>query len=1218
VLLHNTLIAGNVLKNSSGNKPVDVAYSLDSASDYNLIGDGRGGLSTANHNLLGSITSPLDPLLAALGSYGGTTQTLALLPASIAIDAGSGSYGGNTDQRGKPRVGATDIGAFESQGFTIAVSSGNNQKATADTAFAQPLVVSVTANDPVEPVAGGAITFTAPVSGASAVFSDNTISSDGKASVTATADGTTGTYTVIASATGIASTANFSLGNTASPSLIVTTLLDKNIPSGTNSLRQVIAYADSHLGTQTITFDPSILTKPTGNVIDLQSALPDLKGDITIEGPGVNGLTVQRDASAATFVVFMVDAGGTTTISNLTISGGSAEYGGGIHNDGTLTVSGSRLSGNTATYGGGIDNYGSLTVSNCTLSGNTAAGGGGIANYDGNLTVNNSTLSGNTGTWNSGGLLTWVNATLHNTLIAGNQGGDVGGRVVNGTSDYNLIGDGSGGLSTANHNLLGVNPLLAPLGNYGGPTQTMALLPGSPAIDAGSSAYGGSTDQRGKPRVGATDIGAFESQGFTLAVSSGNNQTATGGTAFANPLVVSVKANNAVEPVAGGALTFTTPASGASAVLSDTLAAVGSDGEASVTAAANTTAGTYRVSASASGVTSPVNFSLTNTPAPQSLVVTTLLDETNPSGTNSLRQAIYFAESLSGPQTITFDPSILTKQSGNVIDLQSALPDLIGNITIKGPGANVLTVQRDAKDAAFSVFTVDARATATISSLTIFGGSAAQGGGIDNLGTLTVSDCTLSGNQANDGLGGGINNTGSLTVSNSTLAGNAAGSGGGIYNQSSGAVILTNATLAENSASTVAGGIDVVSGDVLLHNTLIAGNLVGSNPSDVSGSLDSASNFNLIGDGSGGLSTAKHNLLGASANPLDPLLAPLGDYGGPTQTMALLPGSPAIDAGSSAYGGNTDQRGKPRVGATDIGAFESQGFTLTATSGNNQSAAGGTAFANPLVVTVKANNSVEPVAGGAITFTAPSSGASATFSANPATIDSNGKASVTATAHGAAGSYTVSASATGIASPANFFLTNSTAQPTYDAVSDFSIVANPNDVWSYLYEQNGSAPQLLETINPYNPTGINGWWDGNQMPYAVGIDKNTTGSTITSGTIVWPPNLLRMDPESYTAIVRWTAPSTGTWKISGLFQGDDTNTQDHPVEILENSTTVLLSATSLTSFGQQVPFSDKVTLNKGDTIDFIVLTGPTTEERTGFLCFVLYLRCSGDSWWLSS
>ena len=73
--------------------------------------------------------------------------------------------------------------------------------------------------------------------------------------------------------------------------------------------------------------------------------------------------------------------------------------------------------------------------------------------------------------------------------------------------------------------------MLAPLGNYGGPTQTMALLPGSPAIDAGNNALipaGVTTDQRGLPRIvdGTVDIGAFESSGFTIAVTSGSGQTA--------------------------------------------------------------------------------------------------------------------------------------------------------------------------------------------------------------------------------------------------------------------------------------------------------------------------------------------------------------------------------------------------------------------------------------------------------------------------------------------------------------------------------------------------------------------------------------------------------------------------------------------------------------------------------------------------------------------
>ena len=122
--------------------------------------------------------------------------------------------------------------------------------------------------------------------------------------------------------------------------------------------------------------------------------------------------------------------------------------------------------------------------------------------------------------------------------------------------------------------------------------------------------------------------------------------------------------------------------------------------------------------------------------------------------------------------------------------------------------------------------------------------------------------------------------------------------------------------------------------------------------------------------------------MGTAASPIDPLLAPLGDYGGPTQTMALLPGSPAIHAGSANIPGvtipTTDQRGESRTGGVDIGDLESQGFTLTPVAGSTpQSAFINTAFTNALAVTVTANNAVEPVKGGVVTFTAPGSGASA-------------------------------------------------------------------------------------------------------------------------------------------------------------------------------------------------------------------------------------------------
>ena len=177
---------------------------------------------------------------------------------------------------------------------------------------------------------------------------------------------------------------------------------------------------------------------------------------------------------------------------------------------GTATLTGTTVSGNYASYdGGGISiEFGSGTMTNCTVSGNSAAAGGGmLVDYD-IVSMINCTVSSNTASGNAGGIYNYSYAgttTLYNTIVAGN-GSDITG-TVSGTN--NLIGTGgSGGLvNGVGGNIVGVaNPGLAPLGNYGGPTQTMPLLPGSPAIDAGNNAAiaGTTLDQRAARRGSST------------------------------------------------------------------------------------------------------------------------------------------------------------------------------------------------------------------------------------------------------------------------------------------------------------------------------------------------------------------------------------------------------------------------------------------------------------------------------------------------------------------------------------------------------------------------------------------------------------------------------------------------------------------------------------------------------------------------------------------
>ncbi|RLC02661.1 MAG: hypothetical protein DRI57_29880, partial [Deltaproteobacteria bacterium] len=217
----------------------------------------------------------------------------------------------------------------------------------------------------------------------------------------------------------------------------------------------------------------------------------------------------------------------TVTVSNSTFSGNSAvREGGGISDrSGTLTVSNSTFSGNstTATYGGGIYAGGTATVSNSTFSGNSAATyGGGIAN-SGILTVSNSTFSGNSAATGGGNIHNYsgYTLTLTNTILADNAGG--GDCFNDGTISSavgNLIEDAASacGLTHGTDgNIIGIDPMLSALADNEGPTLTMALQAGSPAIDAGNATACEATDQRGVERDAACDIGAYECDGISVS-----------------------------------------------------------------------------------------------------------------------------------------------------------------------------------------------------------------------------------------------------------------------------------------------------------------------------------------------------------------------------------------------------------------------------------------------------------------------------------------------------------------------------------------------------------------------------------------------------------------------------------------------------------------------------------------------------------------------------
>ena len=326
--------------------------------------------------------------------------------------------------------------------------------------------------------------------------------------------------------------------------------VDSTLEGDQCTLRAAIQEANVTSGENTIDFE--LGNSPT--TIALASQLPSITSTVTVDGGSPNP-TISGNRQVR---VFQVTSGGNLTLNNLTVSRGHAdgdgenpfdEFGGGVFNDGgTLTISNSTFSGNSAVFGGGIKNSNgsTLAVSNSTFSGNNAdLSGGGIDNA-GTATVSNSTFSGNSTDFEGGSIYNSSdNLTLKNSIVANSpSGGDCGGTLPITDSGYNLVEDGTCGVSAANNSLSG-DPGLGPLAPNGGPTETHALLEGSTAIDKGNNAFALDTegnvlefDQRGEgfPRIvgGTVDIGAFELQPALsindVSVTEGNSGTTSNAT----------------------------------------------------------------------------------------------------------------------------------------------------------------------------------------------------------------------------------------------------------------------------------------------------------------------------------------------------------------------------------------------------------------------------------------------------------------------------------------------------------------------------------------------------------------------------------------------------------------------------------------------------------------------------------------------------------------
>jgi hypothetical protein len=329
------------------------------------------------------------------------------------------------------------------------------------------------------------------------------------------------------------------------------------------SLRGAIVAANAAAGADAITVpaDTYALTRAGASEEAASTGDLDVTGELTISGAGARTTSVAGGAAPFDDRIFHNLSGATVTITGLTITGGKLPngIGGGVFNRGDLTLDKVAVKGNTASAVGGIlSNESTLNLTDSTVSGNSAPGdtgdSGGVLQSGGTANITNSTISGNRAGRFGSGVLAGGDAFMNilNSTIASNTSSRLGGGiltvgpatltvkntiVVANTTDNcdtaqisggtissqgnNISSDGSCGF-TEPTDKQNTNPLLGPLQNNGGPTNTRALLAGSPAVDKGANTACPPRDQRGFVRKDGDgngtivcDIGSFESNDLT-------------------------------------------------------------------------------------------------------------------------------------------------------------------------------------------------------------------------------------------------------------------------------------------------------------------------------------------------------------------------------------------------------------------------------------------------------------------------------------------------------------------------------------------------------------------------------------------------------------------------------------------------------------------------------------------------------------------------------
>ncbi len=695
--------------------------------------------------------------------------------------------------------------------------------------------------------------------------------------------------------------------------------------SGVGSLRQAVLNGNANPGTDTITFDSSVFDSP--QTITLTTGVLTITDSTTISGPGTGLLSISGNNasrvisyndSANKLALTLADLsivnaksasgnggglslrGGTITLNRVNISSCSATAGGG--GGGGASISGAspvmtkvtmiecNFTGNQAAgFGGGLHTAGfvDITIQRCTISGNTAAGGGGLYLYAGNssLLVEGTTISGNTdgGVRITGPSATGI-VTLRNCTISGNSSssgiGGVSLIAFNGTlALLNSTVTANSGLGTSSNHAGGI-----------GRTSGSAVITIESSIVSGNShPVAPDISSTGTVNVNFSAVGS--AAGFTL--------TGANNLPFGTDLKLGLLANN------GGPTLTHLPA------LNSPVRDKGSN----VASLALDQRGTgfQRVWNAAADIGA--------LELPPLLIV----GNVNNSGPDSLRQVVFDATAISGPDTITFDPVFFG--SAKTITLTTGEIPITGNdnLTISGPAANV-TIDGNAAGRIFNITT--GFTSVVLEGLALTNGKVSgtlSGGAIllnSSFANLTLQDCSITNSIASSG--GAISAIGPVIIRRSTLAANSAKTGGAIsvdVGLFGGALTIEDSTLSGNTSTAGSGGaifFDVDNSPLSITNSTLSGNSASGSGGAVGLVLVNSSSVAVFKN-----STITANSAGANGGGI----ARLNGIGAVSLSSTIVSGNVNANTPDLSFTSATNVSGNNNL----VGVIDAGNFTLTGT-----------------------------------------------------------------------------------------------------------------------------------------------------------------------------------------------------------------------------------------------------------------------------------------------